>query len=90
MVCLAMFKLSELLVDVSGVHSDPWSDDVGVGQGKCLSADLFNLGSLSNALWTVLSDLILYADDGGDIISGASDFELNKIVPLGLIWLASL
>ena len=65
-------------VDVSGVHSDPWSDDVGVGQGKRLSADLFNLGSLSNALWTVLSDLILYADDGGDIISGASDFELNN------------
>ena len=65
-------------VDVGGVHSDPWTDDVGVGQGKRLSADLFNLGSLSNALWTVLSDLILYADDGGDVISGATNLELNN------------
>ena len=53
-------------VDLNGFHSAIWSTDVGVGQGKRLSGDFFNLGCLSNAIWSVLSDLILYADDGGD------------------------
>ena len=50
---------------------------MGVGQGKRLSVDLFNVGSLSNAIWTVLSDNVLYADDGGDVVVGDSMEELN-------------
>ena len=65
-------------IDVGGTFSETWENEVGVGQGKLLSADFFNLGCLSNALWTTLSFLIQYADDGGDIISGDSDIELNK------------
>jgi len=56
--------------------------DVGVGQGKRLSADLFNLGTLSNALWSLLSHLVQYADDGGDVISGSTDSELNENIRL--------
>jgi len=64
-------------VDVQGTHSETWTIDIGVGQGKRLSADLFNLGTLSNALWTCLSFLVQYADDGGDVISGSTEAELN-------------
>ena len=65
-------------IDVGGTHSEPWTIDIGVGQGKRLSADLFNLGTMSNVLWATLSYLIQYADDGGDIISGSNDHELNE------------
>jgi len=65
-------------VDVGGTFSETWELDVGVGQGKPLSADLFNLASLSNALWTTISENVLYADDGGDVITGDSEAELNN------------
>jgi len=65
-------------IDVDGTLSEAWSYDVGVGQGKRLSADLFNLGCISNALWSTLSDAELYADDGGDVIAGSDDQELNE------------
>ena len=65
-------------VDINGTLSEQWSCDVGVGQGKPMSVDFFNLGSLSNALWTTISENILYADDGSDIIAGDTEEELNN------------
>ena len=65
-------------VDVNGTVSESWTLDIGVGQGKPLSVDFFNLGSLSNALWDAISKNILYADDGSDVITGETEEELNN------------
>ena len=67
----------EQYVDVAGTFSETWSSDVGVGQGKRLSSDLFNLGTLSYAIWSTILENTIFADDGSDIVFASTDAELN-------------
>ena len=52
--------------------------DVGVGQGRKPSPDLFNIGYLTQCLWSFISEYFGYADDGMDVIAADSIAECNK------------
>jgi len=65
-------------VDIMGQRSETYNSSVGVGQGRKISPDFFNIGSLSASFWSKLSDSILYADDGNNVISADSFEECNS------------
>jgi len=64
-------------VDINGTLSKSWSSDVGLGQGRKLSPDLYNIASLSAAFWSRLSEAFLFADDGLNVVSAPTTFECN-------------
>ena len=65
-------------VDIDGIYSDFWVLSVGVGQGRKLSPDYYNIGSISAASWSKISESFLFADDGSNVIAGDSISECNK------------
>ena len=68
---------SKQYVIVNEAMSDEWSLDVGSGQGHVLSPTCFNIGTVSQYYWTLLSTLFGYADDGSDLISAPTIAECN-------------
>jgi len=68
----------KIYVDINGSHSDSCVPEIGVGQGRRLSPDYFNIGSISASFWSFLSESFLYADDGCNVIAGDSIEECNE------------
>ena len=58
-------------------QSKSWFPKVGVGQGRRPYPTLFNVGSLSMALWDNVGKSVAYADDGCTVICGRNLAELN-------------
>jgi len=52
------------------------------GQGKQLSPELFNVGSITQALWCPESESTHFADDGGDIIAADTAEECQALIQL--------
>jgi len=65
-------------VRIGASKSSSWTMDVGVGQGRKPSPDLFNIGYLTQCLWSIISEYFGYADDGMDVIAADSIVECNK------------
>ena len=65
-------------VDIDGIHLDYWTLAVGVGQGRKLSPDYYNVGSTSAASWSKISESFLFADDGANVIAGDSISDCNQ------------
>ena len=65
-------------VDINGCISDPWTLDVGAGQGRVLSPPLYNIGTISQYYWTIISKFFGFADDNMDVISAPSIQECNE------------
>jgi len=63
---------------INDSSSDSWSFDVGSGQGRNLSPTLYNIGTITQFFWTLLSDFFGFADDGTDVISAMSIHECNE------------
>jgi len=73
----------EYFVQVGNTRSESWfSGDVGTGQGKQLSPELFNVGSITQALWCPESESTHFADDGGDIIAADTAEECQALIQL--------
>jgi len=64
-------------VQIGSSKSSSWTTDVGVGQGRKPSPDLFNIGYLTQCIWSIISEFFGYADDGMDVIAGDSLAECN-------------
>ena len=64
-------------VQIGGAKSSSWTSDVGVGQGRKPSPDLFNIGYLSQYIWSHISEYFSYADDGSDVIAADTIEECN-------------
>jgi len=71
----------EYFVQVGDSRSESWfSTDVGVGQGKQFSPELFNVGTISQPLWCPDSSGVHFADDGGDIIAADTEAECQELI----------
>jgi len=68
---------STQFVEIHGHRSEEYSSPVGVRQGRRISPDYYNIGSLTAAFWTALAESLLYADDGVNIIYGNTIEECN-------------
>jgi len=69
-------------VDIDGHKSSPWPVDVGVGQGRKLSPNLYNLGTLSQAILAIYSIFTGYADDSIDVVYGDTKVDCEKNILL--------
>ena len=65
-------------VRIGNSKSSSWTSDVGVGQGRNPSPDLFNIGYLTQCLWSRISEYFGYADDGSEVIAADTIEECNK------------
>ena len=65
-------------VDIDGHLSSPWTVNIGVGQGRKLSPPLYNVGTLTQLLFNLLSQMSSYADDSCDVIHARSSEDCNK------------
>jgi len=69
---------STQFVEINGQRSEEYSSPVGVRQGRRISPDYYNIGSLTAAFWTALAESLLYADDGINIIYADTIEECNS------------
>jgi len=67
-----------LSVKIDDVLSSSWCPDIGAGQGRRFSPDLYNVSSLTAVFWCVASFFVSFADDGMDIISGMTQEECEN------------
>ena len=65
-------------VKIGNDYSKIWEPAFGVGQGRCYSPTLFNIGCLSMPIWETIGKSILHADDGCTLISGKTISDLNQ------------
>jgi len=64
-----------LSVKIDEVLSSNWFPDIGAGQGRRFSPDLYNVSSLTAVFWCIASFFVAFADDGMDIIAGTTQDE---------------
>ena len=65
-------------VEINGFKSEPWSSDIGVGQGRKFSPDLYNIGTLTSSFWSKFSEAFLFADDGQNLVAAKTVEECNS------------
>ena len=80
----SFFLGCEYSVKTNGSVSSSWSSNIGAGQGRRLSPVLFNIGSISMALWSKLIIEVIFADDNCAIIDGDSKEEVNRNIKLAV------
>ena len=77
-------------VQIGDSKSDEWSVETGPGQGRRNSPDYYNLATMSQPLFSFLSDFIGYADDEVDVVHGDTQGECNAklilIVEARQVW----
>ena len=77
-------------VQIGDSKSDEWSVETGPGQGRRNSPDYYNLATMSQPLFSFLSNFIGYADDEVDVVHGDTQEECNaklkSIVEARQIW----
>ena len=78
----SFFQDCRQFVFANGSVSDSWTVDVSAGQGRKMSPDYFNIGYLTQAIWSILSSYFGYADDGLDVIAGDSIHDCNEKIKL--------
>ena len=71
-------KGSTQFVEINGHRSKEYSSPVGVRQGRRISPDFFNIGTITAAFWILIAESFLYADDGVNVISADSIEECNS------------
>ena len=76
--CRSFLSDCSNFVQIGDSRSDVWLIKYGSGQGRRLSPNMFNLASISQALFCLISDFIGYADDGLDIVYGETEDECNS------------
>ena len=59
-----------LSVKINDKLSSSWTPDIGAGQGRRFSPDLYNVSTLTAILWCITIFSVGFADDGMDVISG--------------------
>jgi len=64
-------------VEVGSAKSVPWTSECGSGQGKRLSPPLFNVGSMTQCFWSLISIVTNFADDSMDLVYGDTAEECN-------------
>jgi len=80
---------STQFVEINGHRSEEYSSSVGVRQGRRISPDYYNIGSITAAFWTALAESLLYADDGINIIYANTIEECNAKLKSVALELAS-
>ena len=92
--CQSFLSGCSQFVEVGPAKSASWTSDRGSGQGKRLSPPLFNLGSMSQCFWTVLSIVTNFADDSMDLVFGDTakecDDKLRLLVSEKVKWYANV
>jgi len=73
-----------LSVRIDEEVSSPWNPDIGAGQGRRFSPDLFNVSSLTSLFWCLYSFAVNFADDGMDVVAGNTPAECEKKVRITL------
>jgi len=59
-----------LSVKINDELSSSWTPDLGAGQGRRFSPDLYNISTLTAVLWCLTAFSVGFADDGMDVVSG--------------------
>ena len=67
-----------LSVKIDDVLSSHWYPDIGAGQGRRFSPDLYGISSLTAVFWCVASFFVSFADDGMDVISGLTQADCEN------------
>jgi len=79
-----------LAVKINDQLSSSWIPDIGAGQGRRFSPDLYNVSTITYILWCITALSIGFADDGMDVISGKTieECEINaqKVLEDRKVW----
>ena len=66
------------IVQIEDASSSPWVTKIGSAQGRRLSGDYYNVGTMSQAVLSKASDFAGYVDDGMDVVHGRTIEECNR------------
>ena len=80
----SFLKNCSLSVKIDDEVSSSWNPDIGAGQGRRLSPDLFNVSSLTSLIWCLYSFAVNFADDGMDVVAGQTTEECERLLNITL------
>ena len=86
----SFLKNCSLSVKINDKLSSSWSPDLGAGQGRRFSPDLYNVSTLTAVFWILVSFFVGFADDGIDVVSGKTieecEFNAKLVLESRIDW----
>lgn len=68
-----------MYVQVGNALSETWNSDIGVIQGGKCSGELYNIASITQSLWNIISISTQYADDNIELVIADSVEECQRL-----------